>query len=1338
MAHGYTGHPAWTAAAFVPDPFVADGPEAGGVGPNIGAGAPASQGRPHGGRLYRTGDLARWLPDGRIEYLGRLDHQVQVRGQRVEPDEIAAVLAGHPAVREVAVVAPEAAPGDVRLVAWVVARGDGPRGPSGPNGQSDQSDLDLRGWLGERLPRALVPAAVVEVAELPRTPSGKIDRRALLARGVPAEGLETGRFVAPRSPMEEVLAGLFEDVLGVERVGVHDGFFDLGGHSLLATRLVSRVRTALGLELPLRSLFETPTVAGLAAALEATESQGAAGAIERRTEDGPLPLSSSQERLWFLERFEPGNASLHIPGSVRLRGTLDPGALVAGLDLVVARHESLRTTFGELDGRPVQRVAPRLTLTLPIVDLSGLPAAAREATSDRWLESAAERPFDLARGPLLRALLLRLAPDDHLLSLVVHHVVADGWSMDVLVRELAAGYRAARLGEVTDLPELPIQYPDYAVWQRQGLASGALDGQLDYWRGRLGGAPPLELPTDRPRPAVQTFTGGEIVRTLPPALHDALRALGRRRGVTLFMTLLALLEVLLARLSGQDDLTVGTPIAGRRHEEVEGLIGLFLNSLALRTDLGDDPTFNELLDRVRTTALEAYAHQDVPFERILEEVLPERDLSRTPLFQVFFNMLNLPAAPIELPEVTLEPHRVPLAHAKFDLTIYAREDDDGISLDLVYNADLFDRPRMEELLRQLEHLAWQVADPVGAPERPIGTLSLVTADARSLLPAPEAPLGDAWEGALHDLVAQHAAATPDRTAVTDPDGSWSYAYLSSASARLAAALQAQGVTRGDRVVIFGHRSAGLVVSLLAVLESGGAFVVLDPAQPAPRLARTVELAAPRAFLALEAAGPVPAELDAALDPLGAPDGPGRARQASESSPSGPAARITVPAGSAALRCWLTELPQTPPGHEVEVGPDDAAYVAFTSGSTGEPKGILGRHGSLTHFVPWQRRAFGLDDGDRFSLLSGLAHDPLHRDVFTPLQLGGTVVVPEPRDLEVPRRLAAWMARERVTVGHFTPALGRLLSDAATASREAPAEAPSWAAVAGSTGREGSAEVRLPDLCHAFFVGEVLTVGDVERLRALAPAVQVVNYYGSTETQRAVGYHPIVLETPRHSDPLLQRAEGRERRYSDPATAGTAQAPDRRGTAALPLGRGMEDVQLLVLGPDDALCGIGELGEIAVRSPHVALGYLGDPALTAARFTPVDSSAGDGQRDPRAAGAPGERVYRTGDLGRYLPDGDVVFAGRRDRQVKVRGFRVEPAEIEAQITRSPTVRQAAVLLHAADGSAPRLVAFVVPEAGTDAAGTGDARASPPRCGPRSSSACRPTWCRAPSSCSTRSP
>ena len=881
VAHGYAGRPGWTAAAFIPDAFASDVAVSGAETP--------------GGRLYRTGDLARWLPDGRIEYLGRLDHQVQVRGHRVEPDEIAAVLAGHPAVREVAVVAPEAAPGDRRLVAWVVARGDDLDGP------------ELRSWLAERLPRAMVPAAVVAVPELPRTASGKIDRRALLGRGVPAAGLDAGLFVAPRTPVEEVLAGLFEDVLGVERVGAHDGFFDLGGHSLLATRLVSRVRSTLGVELPLRALFETPTVAALAAALEATEGQAAVGAIEPRTEDGPLPLSSSQERLWFLARFEPGNASLHIPGSVRLRGALDAAALASALDLVMARHEALRTTFGEVDGRPVQRVVGTLTVPLPVVDLAELPPAARQASSEQWLERAARAPFDLERGPLLRTLLLRVGADDHLLSLVVHHVVADGWSMDVLVRELAEGYAAARRGEVPELPRLPIQYPDYALWQRRELAAGALSSQLDYWRRQLGGAPALELPTDRPRPAVQTFTGGRVTRVLPPALHGALRALGRRRGVTLFMTLLALLEVLLSRLSGQDDLTVGTPIAGRRHEEVEGLIGLFLNSLALRTDLGGDPSFADLLDRVRTTALEAYAHQDVPFERILEEVLPERDLSRTPLFQVFFNMLNLPTAAIELPGVTLEPHRVPQAHAKFDLTIYAREDDDGISLDLVYNADLFDRPRMEELLGQLEHVARQAAE---TPERPIGALSLVTTEARALLPAPETRLGDAWEGALHDLVARHAAATPDRTAVTDPESSWSYAYLDSASARLAAALQAQGVTRGDRVVIFGHRSAGLVVSLLAILRSGGAFVVLDPAQPAPRLARTVELAAPRAFLALEAAGPVPAELDAALGqscPRGLRSALAGAHPARRPGRA-PALAGGVPGGRA-------------PGLSVEVGPD---------------------------------------------------------------------------------------------------------------------------------------------------------------------------------------------------------------------------------------------------------------------------------------------------------------------------------------------------------------------------------------------------------------------------------
>ncbi len=933
--------------------------------------------------------------------------------------------------------------------------------------------------------------------------------------------------------------------------------------------------------------------------------------IPRRGEVAELPLSLAQERLWFLDRLEPGNPTYNMPGPVRLRGALRPGRLAAAVAHVVRRHESLRTVFGERRGRSLQIILPEVAVEMPVADLSGLPARRRERQAERRAAAEGQRPFDLATGPLLRLLLLRLAADEHVFVLTVHHIVTDGWSMGVLIREIAALYESGVL------PELPIQYADYALWQRERFASGVLEEQLTYWKEQLSGEiEALELPTDRPRPAVQSFSGGSTRLVIGRRDTAALGALARRGGATVFMALLAVFQVLLHRLSGQRDITVGSPITGRDRGETEGLIGFFLNTLVMRTDLDGNPSFAELLQRVRRVALAAYAHQEVPFERLLEELAPRRDLSRTPLFQVFFNMLNLPSSSIELEGLTLEPLALHESLSKFDLTVYAEERRQEIAFELVYNADLFSAARMQELLAQYGHLLRQA---VADPETAIGRLDLVTPAARALLPEPAAALDTTWRGAAHEIFARHAAERPQRLAVADRDGHWSYGELRAASRRLAGHLRASGVARGDRVVIYAHRSAPLVAAILGVLESGAAFVMLDPAYPAPRLIEVVERARPRAWLAVAAAGePAPqlAEQLAGMDL---------------------ACRLSLPAE---LREICRPLQADGPAPAaVPVGPDDLAYVAFTSGSEGLPKGICGHHGSLSHFLPWQCREFDFTAEDRFSLLSGLAHDPLQRDVFTPLQIGAAVVIPEPGQMLRSGWLGAWMAREQITVAHLTPAMGQLLVEA-------------------SPGAEAS---RLPALTGAFFVGDVLTRRDAARLMELAPSVRVVNYYGSTETQRAVGYHPV-------------------RRAAD--------EPE-----VLPLGRGIPGAQLLVLGRGGRLAGIGELGEIAVRSPHVALGYLDDPGLTAGKLVPC------------ATGTAGERCYRTGDLGRYRPDGEVVFAGRADSQVKVRGFRIELGEIESLLGRHPAVAEAVVAARPGSSGEARLVAWVVPAAGAEGPGSG---------------------------------
>lgn len=629
VARGYLHRPELTAERFV---SVVD---AGSLAMNDGIAdqPPSSLVR----RLYKTGDLARYRPDGTIEFLGRADQQVKIRGFRIEPGEVEAALGEHPGVQSAVVLARKNPRGETCLVGYALPA------------ESAPTSSELRRFLQERLPEYMVPSALMLLPALPLTPNGKIDRKLLPAPDW-SERLLEDAYVAPRTPVEELVANSWQQVLGVAQVGAYDNFFALGGHSLLATQVVSRVRDAFGIELPLRTIFEAPTVAALAERIGQMQPTATldAAPIVPVPRDGALPLSFAQQRFWFFDQFEPGSPLYNIPDAVRLVGTLNVEALHQSFNTIVRRHEILRTTFPTVDGQPRQQIAPELAVPLPIIDLTHLPLAEREADVQRRARIEAMRGFDLQRGPLVRATLLRLGATEHVALLTMHHIVADGWSTGVLIRELAALYTALAHGQPTPLPALPIQYADYAAWQRQHLQGAIRDAQLNYWIEHLRGAPPLlELPTDRPRPAVQTNQGGHHRFTLPPALLDDLHALSRQEGATLFMTLLAAWQTLLARYSGQTDISVGTPIANRTQGATEALIGCFINTLALRTDLSGDPPFRALLGRVRETALGAYAHQDLPFEMIVDALQPARNLNYPPLFQVMFILQNAPIGPLE-------------------------------------------------------------------------------------------------------------------------------------------------------------------------------------------------------------------------------------------------------------------------------------------------------------------------------------------------------------------------------------------------------------------------------------------------------------------------------------------------------------------------------------------------------------------------------------------------------------------------------------------------------------------------------------------------------------------
>jgi amino acid adenylation domain-containing protein len=1181
VARGYHDQPNMTAEQFTPDPFTGD----------------------EGSRLYRTGDVVRWRKNGELEFICRKDGQVKVRGYRIELAEVEAALEQHDSIRESVVAVREGERGEGRLVGYIVP----------VPGQTPALN-ELREYLAGKLPHYMVPTAFVVLDELPLTANGKIDHRALpLPDG--SQLVSEREYVEPGNPAEQIIANIWAEVLGLDRVGANDNFFELGGHSLLATQVISRLRESFKIELPLRSLFESPEVSALAEKIAAT-TPGADLEGPRRVERRPegMPLSFAQQRLWFMQQWELESATYNIPTAVRLSGELVVPALEESLQEIVRRHESLRTRFIVEAGEVRQQITGEWPVRLTIQEVG--PES--DEALQRLLEEEIRKPFDLNEVPLLRVTLLRVTRNEHVLLLVVHHIIADGWSMGVLLRELVSLYESRRRGEQSDLPELQVQYVDYAQWQRERLSGEKLAEQERYWKEQLADAPPiLELPTDRVRPTVQTFSGGRESLKLSATLSERLKAVSRHTDVTPFMVLLAAFKILLSRQTGQDDIVVGTPTAGRNHRSIESLIGIFLNTLVLRTGLSGNPTFRQLLARVREVCLGAYAHQEMPFEKLLEILQPVRVLSHTPLVQVYFNMLNLPDSRIELPDLVVENMALPEGGSKFDLTLYLKEQTDGIQLTLVYNKDLFYAPRMATFLAQYEYLLDQVLENI---DEHIEQVSLVAPATLEVLPDPARILPSHWSGAIHEIFAEQAMRNPEHTAVLDGADVWTYRALNERSNQLAHYLLARGIPQQSVIAVLGHRSAALIWGLLGILKAGAAFTILDPSYPDARLLEYLSAVEPSGFLQLEAAGRLSPAVQEYLDSL-----PLHCHLLLRRSGSGGVTDVRVETDEI-----LRDFPVSDPS--VTIDGDSLAYIAFTSGSTGKPKGILGRHQSLSLFGRWASEVFGVGESDRFSMLSGLAHDPLHRDILSPLQLGATICVPDPEGIGRPGWLAQWFNREKISVANLTPAMGQLLSETL-----APEE-------------------QLTSLRHVFYIGDVLSRLAVSSLRRIAPEANCVNLYGATETQRAVSFYVVP-----QNDAEAARAE----------------------KDIMPVGRGIKEVQLLVLNNAGRLAGIGEVGEVCFRSPHLSGGYLGDESLTREKFV----------INP-ATNLPHDRMYRSGDLGRYLPDGNVALIGRRDSQVKIRGYRVELSEIEGVLGAHVGVKDCAVLAHEYAPDDKRLVAYVV--------------------------------------------
>jgi amino acid adenylation domain-containing protein len=1171
LARGYLGRAGLTGSRFVACPF-------GG----------------RGERMYRTGDLVRWGADGQLVFAGRADDQVKVRGFRVELGEVEAVLAAHPLVGRAAVVVREDRPGDRRLAGYVVAAA-GRRG----------AGLDvagLRAFAAARLPDYMVPPALVVVDELPLSASGKLDRAALPVPGYGAGG--AGGYVPPGTEAERVLAGVWADVLGAERVGVDDSFFDLGGHSLLAVRLISRVRAVAGAEVSIRDLFAAPTVAGMAGLLGGGGAVRPALAVAAGRPER-VPLSFAQQRLWFISQLEGPSATYNIPVAVRLAGGVDTAALRAALADVVGRHEALRTVFPQVDGTPFQRVVdPGRAGEVLEVRRAGAGEFAGE------FAAACVHAFDLTAELPVRAWLFEVAGGERVLLVVVHHIAADGWSFGPFSRDLGVAYRARVAGGAPGWAPLPVQYADYTLWQRDLLGEeddpgSLMAGQAGFWRQALAGLPEeLALPADRPRPPVPSYRGGTVELEFDAGLHRRLRALAQEHGATVFMVLHASLSALLARLGAGTDIPVGVPVAGRPDEALDGLVGFFVNTLVLRTDVSGNPAFTSLLARVKDADLAAFAHQDIPFERLVESLNPARSLSRHPLFQVMLTVEDedITGQSLTLPGLDGAEEPTGLGAAKFDLffSLTQRSLPDGspAGMDgvLEFASDLFDRSTASDLAAWLARVLEAVA---ADPDIAAGQVDVLSAaQRRQLLTDWNDTAASTPAATVPDLFATRVAEHPQALAVVSGAQSLSYAELDERASRLARYLIGAGAGPEQVVAIALPRGEPMITAMLAVLKAGAAYLPVDPGYPARRITFMLDEAAP---LLLITDGATAANLPGTRVPA------------------------LVLDGDVAVRA-LAGYPATPvtdADRHTPLRPENPAYVMYTSGSTGTPKGIVVTQRTVVNLGAWMRRRLGPERLSRVLAVTSVSFDVSIFEILGTLcGCGGCI--------EVAGDLLALLD---------APAGGRrgiLVCAVPSSFLEVAAQGP--VLVSDST---------------IVLAGEALSEQAAAAIAAAAPGCELVNAYGPAEVGYATAYFL---------------------------------AEDGADQGVPPIGGPIDNARMYVL---DALlrpAPAGVTGELYVAGTGLARGYLGRPALTGSRFVACPF------------GAPGERMYRTGDLVRWRSGGQLVFAGRSDDQVRIRGFRVELGEIESALAAHPAVAQAVVVVREDRPADRRLAGYVVPVPG----------------------------------------
>ncbi len=1172
-------------------------------------------------KIYRTGDLARWLSDGNIEFLGRIDQQVKIRGFRIEMGEIESCLSMHSSIKETVVMAREHESGGNYLCAYIVTLAEKPLTIS-----------QLREYLLKLLPDYMIPAYFIHLERIPLTANGKIDRKAL--PGPDEIFIDTGvEYMAPGTETEKKLAFIWQQLLRIEKIGINTDFFQLGGDSILVNRCIARIREDLRVEIPLRKFFERPCIKALAEEIEKQEQQ--VFVIKPAAREGEVPLSFAQERLWFLQELDADNVAYFVPRMIRMRGKLDIYIIEQTFTEIIRRHEILRTTFHTVDGRPIQRIRPPYEFKIPLMDLMGLEKEEQEQWISNFLNEEGQRPFDFEHGPLLRVAILKLTKDEHLFVLTEHHLIHDGWTQGVLLREFIAIFSAYTEGKEHQLPELPLQYADFAIWQRNHLKGDVLERHLNYWKEKLSGlAPLLELPADHPRPPGISGKGElEIVRLSGPYTLR-LKQFSRKKGVTLFMTMLAVFKTLLYRYTGVEDLCVGTGVANRRYKEMEGMLGMVINTLPLRTQVTGEITFTQCLQRVKEICLEAYQHEDTPFGKIVEVMQPERNLSYTPLFQVLFSFMDTPGERLQLPGLELEPLPTHNRSAKFDINVVVvpppEHDGNETGETLVeweYNTDIFESP---SIARMVSHYGRLLEEGLSRSETSISTLSLMSdGEMKQVL----YEFNDTWtiyprEKTIHELFAEQAERIPDRIAVfgpelarTNTDNNITYKELNEQSNRLTGLLIEKGVLVDDLVGIMLERSIELITGILGILKAGGAYLPIDPEYPQERIEYMLKDSGTRILINKSKIRNLKSETN--------PNNKNTNAQ-NKNQYFGAASVLDFEhLNFEFVSCFGFRASN--------LIPSNLAYIMYTSGSTGQPKGVAVSHRNVVRLVKNTNFVI-LKEETRILQTGAPVFDATTFEIWGSLLNGGQLILVDKEMILDAQQLGDVLKGHCInTLWLSAPLFNQLL-------------------------QQGS-ELFAP-LSYLLVGGDVLSPEHINRVRHRFPLLKIINGYGPTEN----------------------------------TTFSTTYLIDKEFEQSIPIGRPIANSTAYIYDKNYQVSPIGIWGELVLGGDGIACGYLNNPELTSEKFIMPSATRNPFEKEfldfPKLFFNHYSPLYKTGDLARWLPGGTIAFKGRIDQQVKIRGFRIELGEIESQLLKHDQVKEA-VVIDRKTGDEKYLCAYIVP-------------------------------------------